>query len=375
MSKNLVWSSTNVIKQVAQRPAVQDIPTRDLMLRYLSLTLEKLTDTDEYQFDYLVDAGVSNIVAFCNTVNVGGTDRTFFVPSSLKYDIKADVDGRMKYWKKTCDLFVDFCKRRQDCLAILDSPRPLTLDGNAKKVRRTNAEASFYRDIGSRMRYVPVVNSQFGCMFFNWWQPATMENTSEQWLPPSILAAEVYCREPFWRAPAGLNYGTAPNVRDISVNPSKGQQSLIYDNRMNFFVVERGVARIEGQKTLYAKSSAFDRVNVRRLFNFMNRSVGRILKFFVYEPNNAYTRARVVDTLDVLMSRLVSLQAVYDYRIVCDETLNTPSTLDRNEMRVILVVKPAKTVEFLKASFVATRTDANLADVYANLTISDSMNW
>ncbi len=385
MSNTVVWSSTNVVRQVAKRPVGVELPSRDLALRYIALTLEKLDDTDLYQFDYVVDAGVSNIVAFSEplSTSLAPSGAWSFVPSTLNYDVETDsgymggvpIAGRIVYWKHVCDLFVDYCRRRQDCMALLDSPRPLTLKGDAKLVRKTDAEASFYREVARKLQHVPMPNSQFAAVFFNWWSPQTMENNTERWLPPSTLAAEVYCREPFWRAPAGLNYGWVPNVSDLSVNPSRKQQSLVYDSRMNYFVTERGATRLEGQRTTQAKPSAFDRVSARRLFNFMNRSVGRIMKYFVYQPNNDFTQRRVVDTVDILMSRVRSLEAVYDYTIVCDSALNTPDVVDRNELRVVVMVKPMKHAEFIKASFVATRSDADLAEVYSNLQMSDAMNW
>ena len=373
MSQNLVWCQTSHIMQIARRTVTMEVPDKQLAIEYLSLTLEKLGDKDLYQFDYVVDAGISNIIAFSNTVTIDHVDHTYYNPGSLKWD--TTTEANLVYWHKVCSLFTDYCKGRQDCLALLDSPRILTLDGNAKKVRRTNQEATFYSSISKNFRKLPIINSQFGVMFFNWWKAVEIEMTRDEWLPPSILAGEIYCSIPFWNAPAGLNYGVVPNVRDISVNPSKQQASLIYDNKMNYFVIERGQCRLEGQKTLYAKSSAFDRVNVRRLFNFMNRSCDRLLRYFVYETNTLDNRRRLTNYMNVLFNRLLSLQAIYDFRVVCDETINTPDTIDRNELHVIVLVKPAKTIEFMKISFVATRTADNFADVYANLDMTGAMNW
>ena len=111
---------------------------------------------------------------------------------------------------------------------------------------------------------------------------------------------------------------------------------------------------LEGQKTFQSEATALDRVNVRRLMLWLERRVVSMAKYFVYENNTSYTRQRFVDMITPAFERAKNGFGVADYVIKCDDDLNTPDTIDRNELHVKIAVKPVKTIEYIVISFVLT---------------------
>ena len=120
---------------------------------------------------------------------------------------------------------------------------------------------------------------------------------------------------------------------------------------------------IEGQKTLQTRESAFDRVNVRRLFLRLERITYNVLRYFVYEPNNFFTRTQIVDILTPVFENVKVAGGLYDYRIICSEKNNTADVVDRNELKIAIMLKPTRTAEFILADFYALRTGASFNEV------------
>ena len=130
---------------------------------------------------------------------------------------------------------------------------------------------------------------------------------------------------------------------------------------MTFFPNEGNV--IYGQKTLLKQPSAFDRINVRRLFLNLEKATNQTVKYFVFEPNTLLTRTRVVNTLTPIFENAKNTEGLYDYLIVCDERNNTPDVIDQNELVVDIYLKPVRTAEFILVNFYATRTSANFQEL------------
>jgi phage tail sheath protein FI len=118
-----------------------------------------------------------------------------------------------------------------------------------------------------------------------------------------------------------------------------------------------------GQKTLQAKPSAFDRINVRRLFVTLERAVQNAVKYFVFEPNTEFTRTRLKNTIVPIFELAKNTEGLYDYLIVCDERNNTPDVIDRNELAVDVYIKPVRAAEFILVNFIATRTSQNFQEL------------
>ena len=118
-----------------------------------------------------------------------------------------------------------------------------------------------------------------------------------------------------------------------------------------------------GQKTLLRKPSAFDRVNVRRTFLYLEKVTKSVMNFFVFENNTIFTRSRILNTLIPYYERVKAADGLYDFLIVCDERNNTPEVIDNNELIVDIYLKPVRTAEFIRVNFYATRTDANFEEL------------
>jgi phage tail sheath protein FI len=184
----------------------------------------------------------------------------------------------------------------------------------------------------------------------------------------SGYAAAVYARtdsaaQP-WIAPAGLNRGQITNIVDLAFNPNQKQRDFLYTISINPVVLFSGDGyTIFGQKTLQNKPSAFDRVNVRRLFLTLERATQQALRYFVFEPNTEFTRTRLKNTIAPIFELAKNTEGLYEYLIVCDERNNTPDVIDRNELAVDIYIKPVKAAEFILVNFIATRTGQNFQEL------------
>jgi len=118
-----------------------------------------------------------------------------------------------------------------------------------------------------------------------------------------------------------------------------------------------------GQKTLLKAPSAFDRLNVRRLFLYLEKSVFNTAKFFVFEPNTTFTRSRLVNTITPVFDLAKNTQGLFDYLIVCNTTNNTPELIDDNTLVVDIYIKPVRTAEFILVNFYCTRTSQNFQEL------------
>jgi len=188
------------------------------------------------------------------------------------------------------------------------------------------------------------------------------------WVPFSGFAAAAMANtdtnfQP-WFAPAGFTRGVVNGVADIAIYPKQKQRDQLYKistNPVTFFPNEGFV--IYGQKTLLKKPSAFDRINVRRLFLNLEKATASTSKFFVFEPNTLLTRTRVINTLRPIFENAKNTEGLYDYLIVCDERNNTPDIIDQNELVVDIYLKPVRTAEFILVNFYATRTGTNFNEL------------
>jgi phage tail sheath protein FI len=167
-----------------------------------------------------------------------------------------------------------------------------------------------------------------------------------------------------WGAPAGFNRGIITDAIDLAIAPNQRQRDEFYKININPITrfPDQGLV-VFGQKTLLKKPSAFDRINVRRNFLYLEKVTKQVMKFFLFENNTLFTRTRVVNTLIPFFERVKVADGLYDYLIVCDERNNTPEVIDNNELVVDIYLKPVKTAEFILVNFYATRTDTNFQEL------------
>jgi phage tail sheath protein FI len=170
-------------------------------------------------------------------------------------------------------------------------------------------------------------------------------------------------RDP-WFSPAGFNRGQIKNVVKLAYNPDQADRDLLYKNGINPVATFPGQGTIlYGDKTALAKPSAFDRINVRRLFIVLEKAISTAAKFSLFELNDEFTRAQFVSLVEPFLRDVQGRRGIYDYRVVCNETNNTGEVIDRNEFVGDIYVKPAKSINFIQLNFVAVRSGVAFDEV------------
>jgi phage tail sheath protein FI len=170
-------------------------------------------------------------------------------------------------------------------------------------------------------------------------------------------------RDP-WFSPGGLNRGVIKNVVKLAWNPLKTERDSLYSIGVNPVVSFPGEGTVLfGDKTMLSKPSAFDRINVRRLFITLEKAISRAARFSLFEFNDQFTRAQFVALVEPFLRDVQGRRGITDYRVVCDETNNTGEVIDRNEFVGDIYIKPARSINFIQLNFVAVRTGVSFNEV------------
>ena len=170
-------------------------------------------------------------------------------------------------------------------------------------------------------------------------------------------------RDPFW-SPAGLDRGNIRNAIKLPFNPNKTQRDDLYKNGVNPVTAMPGSGiLLFGDKTLLAKPGAFDRINVRRLFILLEKSIANMAQSFLFEFNDAFSRSRFTATVEPFLRDIQGRGGVQDFAVVCDDSNNTPEVVDRNEFRGDVYVKPSRSINFIQLQFVAVRSGVEFSEV------------
>ena len=272
-------------------------------------------------------------------------------------------------YNNVANVFVNFAQnKRKDHMTLLDPLRWIFVQGQNSKTLGNKAH------IFSKHVYWPLrhnfgsQNTSYGATYGNWARVFDGNVGRNIYVPFSGRLAAIYARtdaqyQP-WYAPAGFTRGAISTVADIAVYPKQKHRDQLYKigiNPIANFPNDGFV--VFGQKTLQAKPSAFDRVNVRRLFLYLEKAVRATVKYYVFEPNTLFTRTNVVNVLTPIFEKVKNTEGMYDYLIVCDERNNTPFVIDQNELVVDMYIKPVRAAEFILCNFYATRTDQNFSEL------------
>ena len=178
------------------------------------------------------------------------------------------------------------------------------------------------------------------------------------------LAARTDILADSWYSPAGLNRGVIRGAAKLAFNPTKSQRDTLYTSRVNPVATFSGQGTILfGDKTGLSSPSAFDRINVRRLFITLEKAVSTASKFQLFEFNDEFTRANFRNIVEPFLREVQGRRGITDFLVVCDETNNTGEVIDRNEFVAEIFVKPARSINFITLSFVATRTGVSFEEV------------
>ena len=345
--------------------------------------LDNIKNDEVYNIDVVVEGGLGTIYSVACAAFAGDYYDEFSQGNKVTQAVdglrtSSDISGvgatlRNDY-AAVFNKFEKFVKPpydggdRGDCIFVADPIRQILIQGKNTKILN-NKNNNFQTDV-----YWPIKhqfeneNTSYAATYGNWSlvnDPYTGQNV---WVPFSGFAAAAMARTDAvafpWFAPAGFSRGLVANALDIAVNPNQKQRDEFYKANINPVAQfpNQGLV-IFGQKTLQKRPSAFDRINVRRLFLALERPTKQLTRQFVFEQNSEFTRTRIVNALTPLFERARNNEGLYDYLIVCDERNNTPSVIDANELVVDIYIKPTRTAEFILVNFYATRTDANFQEL------------
>jgi len=167
-----------------------------------------------------------------------------------------------------------------------------------------------------------------------------------------------------WFSPAGFNRGNIKNVVKLAFNPDKADRDDLYKIGVNPVVTFPGQGTIlYGDKTLLSKPSAFDRINVRRLFIVLEKAIATASKFSLFELNDEFTRAQFIGLVEPYLRDVQGRRGIIDFKVVCDETNNTPQVIDSNSFVGDIYIKPARSINFIQLNFVAVRTGVEFSEI------------
>ncbi len=171
-----------------------------------------------------------------------------------------------------------------------------------------------------------------------------------------------------WFSPAGTDRGAILNAVKLPYNPTRLQRDKLYSNRINPVIFSPGAGIVLfGDKTGFAKASAFDRINVRRLFIYLEDGISAAAKDQLFEFNDEITRANFVNIVEPFLRDVQSKRGIQDYVVICDETNNTAAVIDNNEFIADIFVKPARSINFIGLTFIATRTGVSFEEVIGSV--------
>jgi phage tail sheath protein FI len=167
-----------------------------------------------------------------------------------------------------------------------------------------------------------------------------------------------------WFSPAGFNRGQVKNIIKLPYNPKKADRDVLYQADVNPIVTFPGQGTVLfGDKTLLGKPSAFDRINVRRLFIVLEKAIATASKFTLFEFNDSFTRSQFKNLVEPFLRDVQGRRGIYDFKVVCDETNNTGEVIDGNRFIGDIYIKPAKSINFIQLNFVAVRSGVEFSEI------------
>jgi len=243
---------------------------------------------------------------------------------------------------------IEVCEDRGDCFLVLD---PVAY-GSAIQTAKTEAETR---------------NSNYAAMYWPWVKVQNPLLGRQVWVPPSTVMGGVYSfndkvAHP-WYAPAGLNRGGLDNVTHAERKLRHSERDDLYESNVNPIATFPGQGvTVWGQKTLQKKSSALDRVNVRRLMIKLKKFIASSSRFLVFEQNNVQTRKRFLNIVNPFLEQVQSQSGLTAFRVIMDDTNNTPDLVDRNTLYGQIFVQPTRTAEFIVLDFTIQPTGATFPE-------------
>ena len=355
------------------------LPQKDIgnLPAKLTRALDRIRNDEVFDIDVIAEGGLGTIwTTVCATnSNFFDDTKSSSVIDALRTsnELTGDATKARDYYTTIASQFVTFCGPlkdggRGDVLFVADPIRQILVSGKDSKTL-DNPSKNFSLDVYWALRHqFESINTSYATVFANYFKVYDDHSGLYIFVPSSgFVAAKIASTDSDvgpWGAPAGFNRGIVTDAIDVAFAPNQRQRDELYKVNLNPITrfPDQGLV-LFGQKTLLKKPSAFDRVNVRRTFLYLEKVTKQVMKFFLFENNTLFTRTRVLNTLVPFFERVKSDDGLYDYLIVCDERNNTPEVIDNNELVIDIYLKPVRTAEFILVNFYATRTDTNFQEL------------
>lgn len=324
------------------------------------ITINETVDVDIFEeFDETLEDGTDGSSE--STISLGGLFEgydIFDTPENI--DISLIMQGKARGSSSDSELasyIIDnIVEQRKDCVLFISPPRSAVVENpgseiDAIRTFRDNINNSSYAvmDSGYKYRY-DRYNDRFVYTPLNGDIAGLCVRTDRE-------------RDP-WFSPAGYNRGLIRNVVRLAWNPKKAQRDQLYKIDVNPVMTQTGEGTLLfGDKTLLGRQSAFSRINVRRLFIILQKTIARASRTTLFEFNDAFTRAQFKNIVEPFLRDIQGRRGITDFLVVCDETNNTPEVIDRNQFIGDIYIKPARSINFIQLNFVAVRTGVEFSEV------------
>ena len=253
---------------------------------------------------------------------------------------------------------IAIAESRKDCIAVISPNRSGVVDITNTDTQTDNVIRFFS----------PITSSSYAVFDSGYKYTYDRFNNIFRYIPCNGDIAGLMSRTNVtgfpWFSPAGQQRGVLNNAIKLAYNPSKAQRDVLYTARINSIVNQPGVGvLLFGDKTALSYPSAFDRINVRRLFLTVEQALERSAQAQLFELNDQTTRSNFVNIVEPYLRDVQAKRGIYDFIVICDESNNTPDVIDNNEFRADIFLKPTKSINYITLTFVATRTGVSFEEV------------
>ena len=282
--------------------------------------------------------------------------------------------GSANYTKEQAQALANSCiataEYRKDAVAFISPYRQAFLNDSSVGTVTVNNIDTITDNVVSF--YAPITSTTYGIFDSGYKYMYDRFNDTFRYVPLNGDIAGTCARTDIqqfpWFSPAGTSRGAILNAVKLAYNPGRRQRDILYSNRINPVIFSPGAGIVLfGDKTGYGKSSAFDRINVRRLFIYLEDAISYAAKDFLFEFNDEITRTSFVNIVEPFLRDVQSKRGIFDYVVICDETNNTGEIIDANEFVADIYIKPARSINFIGLTFIATRTGVAFEEVIGSV--------
>ena len=292
-----------------------------------------------------------------------------------KYNVDFILMGSAGYSKEDAQALANKCiavaEARKDAVAFISPYRGAAItDTSDDRAVNINSDETITDNVISF--YAPITSTTYGIFDSGYKYMFDRFANTFRYVPLNGDIAGLCARNDAnnfpWFSPAGTNRGAILNAIKLAYTPSKAQRDRLYSNRVNPVIFSPGAGIVLfGDKTGFGKSSAFDRINVRRLFIYLEDAISAAAKDQLFEFNDEITRTNFVNIVEPFLRDVQAKRGIFEFVVVCDETNNTAAIIDNNEFVADIYIKPARSINFIGLTFVATRTGVSFDEVIGNV--------